>query len=93
MRQCCLRMSTDPITDAREALREAVALAPSTGSEAAGPLLEALDDLAKALDRIEGSEGRLAAQLRRIKNGCPGKGRIADCRILAALSPSRGKTG
>ncbi len=37
--------------------------------------------------------GRLAAQLRRIKNGCPGKGRIADCRILAALSPSRGKTG
>lgn len=36
--------------------------------------------------------GRLAAQLRRIKNGCPGKGRIADCRILAALSPSRGKT-
>ena len=35
--------------------------------------------------------GRLAAQLRRIKNGCPGKGRIADCRILAALSPSSGK--
>ena len=35
--------------------------------------------------------GRLAAQLRRIKNGCPGKGRIADCRILAALSPSGGK--
>jgi DNA-binding transcriptional MerR regulator len=34
---------------------------------------------------------RLAAQLRRIKNGCPGKGRIADCRILAALSPFRGK--
>jgi DNA-binding transcriptional MerR regulator len=33
----------------------------------------------------------LAAQLRRIKNGCPGKGRIADCRILAALSPSEGK--
>jgi MerR, DNA binding len=31
---------------------------------------------------------RLAAQLRRIKNGCPGKGRIADCRVLAALSPS-----
>jgi DNA-binding transcriptional MerR regulator len=28
----------------------------------------------------------LAAQLRRIKNGCQGKGRIADCRILAALS-------
>jgi len=36
---------------------------------------------------------RLASQLRRIKNGCPGKGRIADCRILAELSPSRGKTG
>ena len=35
---------------------------------------------------------RLAAQLRRIKNGCPGRGRIADCRILAALSPSEGKS-
>ena len=34
----------------------------------------------------------LASQLRRIKNGCPGKGRIADCRILAALSPSAGET-
>jgi DNA-binding transcriptional MerR regulator len=34
----------------------------------------------------------LAAQLRRINNGCPGKGRIADCRILAALSPSTGET-
>jgi DNA-binding transcriptional MerR regulator len=34
---------------------------------------------------------RLAAQLRRIKNGCPGKGRIADCRILAALTPSEGR--
>jgi DNA-binding transcriptional MerR regulator len=32
---------------------------------------------------------RLAAQLRRIKNGCPGKGRVADCRILAALTPSQ----
>ena len=30
----------------------------------------------------------LAAELRRIKNGCPGKGRVADCRILAALTPS-----
>ena len=35
---------------------------------------------------------RLASQLRRIKNGCPGKGRIADCRILAALSPFKGKS-
>jgi DNA-binding transcriptional MerR regulator len=35
---------------------------------------------------------RLASQLRRIKNGCPGKGRIADCRILAALSPFEGKS-
>jgi DNA-binding transcriptional MerR regulator len=34
---------------------------------------------------------RLAEQLRRIKDGCPGKGRIADCRILAALSPSEGE--
>jgi DNA-binding transcriptional MerR regulator len=29
---------------------------------------------------------RLASQLRHIKNGCPGKGRVADCRILAALT-------
>jgi DNA-binding transcriptional MerR regulator len=41
---------------------------------------------------------RLAAQLRRINIGCPGKGRIADCCILAALSPTeekspRGDTG
>jgi len=36
---------------------------------------------------------RLAAQLRRIKNGCPGKGRTADCRILAALSSCGGKAG
>jgi DNA-binding transcriptional MerR regulator len=36
---------------------------------------------------------RLAVQLRRIKNGCPGKGLIADCRILAALSPSERKSG
>lgn len=35
---------------------------------------------------------RLATQLRHIKNGCPGKGRIADCRILAALAPSEGKS-
>lgn len=35
---------------------------------------------------------RLAAELRRIKNGCPGRGRIADCRILAALLPTEGKS-
>jgi DNA-binding transcriptional MerR regulator len=31
---------------------------------------------------------RLAGELRRIKNCCLGKGLIADCRILEALSPS-----
>jgi DNA-binding transcriptional MerR regulator len=31
---------------------------------------------------------RLAAELRRIKNCCPGKRLIADCRILQALSPN-----
>jgi DNA-binding transcriptional MerR regulator len=31
---------------------------------------------------------RLAGELRRIKNGCLGKGLIADCRILEALSPA-----
>jgi DNA-binding transcriptional MerR regulator len=34
---------------------------------------------------------RLAAELRRIKNGCPGQGVIADCRILAALKPTAKK--
>ena len=29
---------------------------------------------------------RLADELRRIKSRCPGKGRIADCRILEALA-------
>lgn len=49
-------------------------------------------------DHLKGIEAKiadlrsLASQLRRIKNGCPGKGRIADCRILAALSPSAGET-
>jgi len=31
---------------------------------------------------------RLAGELRRIKNRCSGKGKIADCRILEALSPA-----
>ena len=46
------------------------------------------------LKEIEGKIAdlrRLAAHLRRIKNRCPGKGRIAECRILAALNPSEGK--
>jgi DNA-binding transcriptional MerR regulator len=31
---------------------------------------------------------KLASELRRIKNRCSGKGTIADCRILEALSPA-----
>jgi DNA-binding transcriptional MerR regulator len=31
---------------------------------------------------------RLAAELRRIRNCCPGKGLIANCRILEALFPN-----
>ena len=31
---------------------------------------------------------RLANELRRLNNCCPGKGIIADCRIIEALSPS-----
>ena len=31
---------------------------------------------------------RLAKELRRLNNCCPGKGIIADCRIIEALSPS-----
>lgn len=56
-------MSKDPITQAREALREAVALLPAIGSDAAGPLAEALKQVSASLDGIERSEGRLAAQL------------------------------
>jgi DNA-binding transcriptional MerR regulator len=32
---------------------------------------------------------RLAKELRRLNNRCPGNGIIADCRIIEALSPSR----
>jgi len=32
---------------------------------------------------------RLAKELRRLNNRCQGKGIIADCRIIQALSPSR----
>jgi DNA-binding transcriptional MerR regulator len=31
--------------------------------------------------------GRLASEMRRIARGCSGNGRIADCRIIDALSP------
>jgi DNA-binding transcriptional MerR regulator len=43
------------------------------------------------LDEIErklADLGRLATELRRIKNRCPGKGPVANCRILEALSPA-----
>jgi GT2 family glycosyltransferase len=56
-------MSKDPITQAREALRDAVALLPAVESDVAGPLAEALKGLATSLDGIERVEGRLAAQL------------------------------
>jgi GT2 family glycosyltransferase len=56
-------MSKDPITQAREALRDAVALLPDIRSDAAGPLAEALKQVATSLDGIERAEGRLAAQL------------------------------
>jgi DNA-binding transcriptional MerR regulator len=35
---------------------------------------------------------RLARELRRLNNCCQGKGIIADCRIIEALSPSREAT-
>jgi Cu(I)-responsive transcriptional regulator len=34
---------------------------------------------------------RLADELRRLSSCCQGKGRIADCRIIEALSPEPGK--
>ena len=63
MRKCCLRMTGDSITEARQALREAVSLLPALGKEAAGPLSDALDRVARSLDRIEGLESRLAIQM------------------------------
>jgi DNA-binding transcriptional MerR regulator len=40
----------------------------------------------KEIERKVADLRRLAAELRRIKSCCPGKGLIADCRILEALS-------
>jgi DNA-binding transcriptional MerR regulator len=40
----------------------------------------------KEIERKVADLRRLAAELRRIKNCCPGKGLIADCRILETLS-------
>ena len=42
----------------------------------------------KEIERKLADLGRLATELRRIKNRCPGKGPIANCRILEALSPA-----
>jgi GT2 family glycosyltransferase len=56
-------MTGDSITEARQALREAVSLLPALGKEAAGPLSDALDRVARSLDRIEGLESRLAIQM------------------------------
>ena len=43
-----------------------------------------LKDIERKVDDLR----RLAAELRRINNRCPGKRLIADCRILEALSPT-----
>lgn len=40
----------------------------------------------KEIEQRVADLGRLAAELRRLKNRCSGKGCIADCRILEALS-------
>jgi DNA-binding transcriptional MerR regulator len=46
----------------------------------------------KEIERKRADLGRLAVELRRIKNRCPGKGPIANCRILEALSPAPRRT-
>jgi len=46
----------------------------------------------KEIERKRADLGRLAAELRRIKDRCPGKGPIANCRILEALSPPPKRT-
>jgi Cu(I)-responsive transcriptional regulator len=46
----------------------------------------------KEIERKLADLKRLATELRRIKNCCPGKRSIADCRILEALSPAPGMT-
>lgn len=46
-----------------------------------------------AVERKIGDLERLAGELRRIGSLCQGGGRIADCRIIDALSPDGGKDG
>ncbi|MGC1907801.1 MAG: helix-turn-helix domain-containing protein [Candidatus Acidiferrum sp.] len=73
-------------------LRDLLRLSIQSGRRCSG-----IDRITKNhLREIEGKIAdlqRLAVELRRIKNCCPGKGRIADCRILAALTPPDGKIG
>jgi hypothetical protein len=68
-------MRKDPIAQAREALREAMA------SDPAGPSAEALRQVAAALDGVERAEGRLAAQLALLDDRLLG---IENNRIFAA---------
>jgi GT2 family glycosyltransferase len=74
-------MSNDPIKQAREALRDAVALLQDIRSDAAAPLAEALKQVAASLDGIEQAEVRLAAQLALIDERLL---RVENNRVFAA---------
>ncbi len=81
MRQCCLRMSKDPIAQAREALREAGALVPTLERPASAALARALEQVARSLDSMESAEARIAAQLALLDDRLL---RIENNRVFAA---------
>jgi GT2 family glycosyltransferase len=83
-------MRKDPIQQAREALRDAVALLPDITPDAAGPLAEALKQVATSLDGIERAEGRLAAQLALIDGRLL---RIENNRIFALWRSAMSRLG
>lgn len=68
-------------------LRELLRLSTQSGQACSG-VDHITENHLKEIERKIADLQRLAAELRRIKDGCPGKGRIADCRILSALAPA-----
>jgi len=68
-------------------LRDLLRLSAQAGQECAR-VDRITDNHLKEIERKIADLQRLAGELRRIKRRCSGKGIIADCRILEALSPA-----
>jgi len=68
-------------------LRDLLNLSTQAGLKCAG-VDRITDNHLKEIEHKIADLQRLAAELRRIRNRCSGKGTIADCRILEALTPS-----